>query len=178
MTTARKTTIRILSEQPGNQMPLWLLSKALVKERALGFGVEPGDIVTALCNENKITYNRETDIVSLIGVRMTKILELEIERRALLHTVNQMSKGDARMETGLNDFLSSLEKKAAKLQIQISEEREAGIREIANRIWLEEGSPDGESLVHRHGKTMKLKEVHWDLATTEWTYGPDYLKSY
>ncbi len=92
-----------------------------------------------------------------------------------------MSKGcDARMEVGLDAFLKTLEKKAEEIQKQINKEveKEEGVREIAHRIWLEAGKPDGDKIVYQYGKTMKLKDVHWELATTEWIYGPDYLKSY
>lgn len=56
--------------------------------------------------------------------------------------------------------------------------KEAEIREIAHRIWLKAGSPDGETLVLRFGKMMKLKDIHWFIAETEWTFGPDYLRSF
>lgn len=54
---------------------------------------------------------------------MTKeeLVSLELERRSLLETVYQMSKGDARIETRLNAFLSRLEKRAAEIQKIIDE---------------------------------------------------------
>lgn len=53
--------------------------------------------------------------------------------------------------------------------------REKEIREIAHRIWIETGCPDGDILVSRCGKMVPLKEVHWEVAVIEWTYGPEYL---
>ena len=55
---------------------------------------------------------------------MTKdqLLELEIERRALLATVEGLTRGtDARMETEFDEFLCTLEDKAAALQKIIDE---------------------------------------------------------
>ncbi len=80
------------------------------------------------------------------------------------------------MEVGLNAFLTSLEVKAKDLQFQINELRNNEIKEIAHRIWLEAGSPDGELLIDSYGEMVKLKDIHWRIAETEWTYGPDYLK--
>lgn len=56
--------------------------------------------------------------------------------------------------------------------------REIEIREIAHRIWVEEGKPDGEKLVCYYGKMTPLREVHWEKAVIEWAYGPDYLRSW
>lgn len=51
-----------------------------------------------------------------------ELVDLEIERRALLETVKEMSKGcDARMEVGLNEFLEGLEERAAAIQKIIDE---------------------------------------------------------
>jgi hypothetical protein len=50
---------------------------------------------------------------------MTKeeLVALEVERRALLKTVAEMSKGcDARMEVSLDEFCKSLEDKAREIQ--------------------------------------------------------------
>lgn len=45
-----------------------------------------------------------------------KLIELEIERRAYIHTANEMSKGDACMETTRYELVQSLRKKAEDLQ--------------------------------------------------------------
>lgn len=50
-----------------------------------------------------------------------EILELEIERQALLATVNEFSKGDQRMDTELNALCIKLEKKAFEIQKIIEE---------------------------------------------------------
>ncbi len=54
---------------------------------------------------------------------MTKeeLVALEIERRALLQTVYQLGKGDARIETRLNELCQKLENKAAAIQKIIKE---------------------------------------------------------
>jgi hypothetical protein len=56
---------------------------------------------------------------------MTKeeLVALEVERRALLETVRVLTKNscDARMETGFDAFLCSLEDKAAEIQKIIDE---------------------------------------------------------
>lgn len=54
--------------------------------------------------------------------------------------------------------------------------RENEVRQIAHRIWLEEGQPNGDVLVQSFGRTIPLKQVHWKWAELEWTYGPEYLK--
>jgi hypothetical protein len=45
-----------------------------------------------------------------------ELIDLEVERQALLHTILEMSKGDARMETGLDQFLRGLENRAKEIQ--------------------------------------------------------------
>ena len=110
-------------------------------------------------------------------------IDLEIEKTSYQEVIKQMSKGcDARMETGLNEFLSDIETKIEqinkKLNADFGTNKENEIRDIANKIWLEAGSPDGERLVSHYGKLVPLKEVHWAWAENEWKYGPDYLKSY
>lgn len=56
--------------------------------------------------------------------------------------------------------------------------KEDEIRKIAHRIWVENGKPDGELLVPYYDKMVPLKFLHWMEAETEYTYGPDYLKSW
>ena len=115
------------------------------------------------------------------GDNMTdeEIIKLKIEKAAYLEVVKQLSKGDARMETGLDDFLCDIEDKIKdinkKLQVNTTN-REEQIRQIANRIWQEAGCPDGEKEVLFFGKMVKLKDVHWAWAETEWQYGPDYFR--
>ena len=107
-----------------------------------------------------------------------ELLELEIEKRSLSEVIHQFTTHDCdpRMEVGKDDFLKRIESKIVSIQNKILSKKEEAIAEIANRIWKDEGCPDGDTLIHRHGKIMKLKEVHWELAETEWTYGPDYLR--
>lgn len=110
-------------------------------------------------------------------------IELEIERASYQEVVKQLSKGcDARMETGLNEFLCGIETKIEEISLKLNSDFNANeedeIRKIAHRIWLEAGSPDGEKVLYQYGKSVKLKNIHWQLAVTEWIYGPDYLRSY
>ena len=56
-----------------------------------------------------------------MSTKEQQIVDLEIERRALLETVYQLGKGDARMETGLNDLCRSLEKKAEEINRAIAQ---------------------------------------------------------
>ncbi len=48
-----------------------------------------------------------------------EIVALEIERRALLITVIQLSRGDARIETRLNDLCRYLENRAEMIRKMI-----------------------------------------------------------
>lgn len=110
-----------------------------------------------------------------------EILDLTIEKKAYQEVIKQFTKGcDARMECSLDEFLRGLENKIKeideKLKGNTNSKRETEITAIAHRIWLEAGSPDGEKLVYHYGKLVKLKEVHWEWAVNEWTFGPDYLK--
>ena len=109
-----------------------------------------------------------------------EILELTIEKAAYREVIKQLSKGDARMECSLDEMLCGLEDNIKdideKLNRNTNSKREAEITAIAHRIWLEEGSPDGEKLVHHCGKWIKLKELHWNWAKTEWTFGPDFMR--
>ena len=56
------------------------------------------------------------------------------------------------------------------------EKREAEIRAIAHRLWEEAGCPNGDVLVSWDGKMIPLKQLHWELAVVEWSYGPDYFR--
>jgi len=109
-----------------------------------------------------------------------EILELTIEKAAYREVIKQLSKGDARMECSLDEMLCGLEDKIKdidkKLKGQTNSKREAEITAIAHRIWVEAGSPDGEKLVYHCGELVKLKEVQWEWAVNEWTFGPNYLK--
>jgi len=69
----------------------------------------------------------------------------------------------------------------------MQDSKENEIRAIAHRIWVEQGCPDGEQLVYGYGENsvkvngnsmIKLKDLHWQVAVVEWTYGPDYLRSW
>jgi hypothetical protein len=59
---------------------------------------------------------------------MTKqeLVNLEIERRALLATVNEFNRGDQRMNTELNDMCVKLEKRAEEIQQIINREIQNG----------------------------------------------------
>jgi hypothetical protein len=53
-----------------------------------------------------------------------ELVSLEIERRSLLEVVRQFTIHDCdpRMETGLNEFLTDLERKAAEIKAKIDNE--------------------------------------------------------
>lgn len=55
--------------------------------------------------------------------------------------------------------------------------KEDEVKEIAHRLWVESGKPDGDVLVEYYGKLIKLKELHWEKAEAEWTYGLEHLES-
>lgn len=108
-------------------------------------------------------------------------IDLEIEKASYQEVIKQFTKGcDARMETGLNEFLCDIESKIEEINIKLNADlnmnEEDEIRKIANRIWVESGSPDGEKVIYQHGKPVKLKDIHWQLAVTKWIYGTDYLR--
>lgn len=63
MSSVRKTLLEILETQPDMQIGMTKLAKELIKRRALGFGVEPEDVVSALMKENKVSYDSKKDIV-------------------------------------------------------------------------------------------------------------------
>ncbi len=50
-----------------------------------------------------------------------EIVELEIERRALLDTVNEFNRGDQRIDSELNAMCIKMEKRAAEIQKIINE---------------------------------------------------------
>lgn len=66
-------------------------------------------------------------------------------------------------------------KKRMKMRTKSKEEQ---IREIAHRIWIEEGKPDGEQWASEYNGKKKIKDIHWERAVVEWTYGSDYLRSW
>lgn len=89
------------------------------------------------------------------------------------------------LETDTEPFSSMVErshvttKDAGSTPVMVPKmNKEEEIRAIANRIWLEAGSPDGELLVLYYGKMVKVKDIHWKIAEIEWTYGPDYFRSF
>lgn len=45
-----------------------------------------------------------------------ELVELEIERRALIATANEMSKGDACIDSELHEMVKGLRRKAAEIQ--------------------------------------------------------------
>lgn len=59
------------------------------------------------------------------------------------------------------------------------EKKELEIKEIAHRIWVEAGCPNGDVRINVGSSLeMSLKESHWHQAVMEWTYGPDYMRSW
>lgn len=58
-------------------------------------------------------------------------------------------------------------------------DREKEVREIAHRIWVEAGKPNGDELVNI-GSSLEMtrKELHWHQAEMEWIYGSDYMRSW
>lgn len=111
-----------------------------------------------------------------------EILDLTIEKMAYREVIKQLSQGDARMEIGLNNMLCRLEDKIKEIDLKLKSnadiKRENEIKIIAYGIWVEAGFPDGEKLVYHFGKLVKLKEVHWEWAVNEWTFGADYMRQY
>jgi hypothetical protein len=51
-----------------------------------------------------------------------ELLNLEVERLALLRTVEEMSQGDARMDTTLDELMCDLEKRAQEIKQLIAQE--------------------------------------------------------
>ena len=62
MSSVRNTVLTVL-EKGGGSMSVGALSKELVRDRALGFGVETRDVVSALATEGKVDLS--DDIVKL-----------------------------------------------------------------------------------------------------------------
>lgn len=59
------------------------------------------------------------------SMKKQELVDLEVERRALLATVKEMSKGcDARMETSFDEFLTGLEDRAREIQEIIDREKD------------------------------------------------------
>jgi len=96
MPSARETTLKILSEREGNKIDLTELGKELAKRRVLGFGVEAWDVVWALESRGKVTYNRETDMVYLVGQRKgkTKMATMELIKYNYSYQTYDACKGD------------------------------------------------------------------------------------
>jgi len=51
-----------------------------------------------------------------------ELIDLEVERLALLRTVEALSKDDARMDTKLDELVCDLEKRAQEIQQLIAQE--------------------------------------------------------
>jgi chaperonin cofactor prefoldin len=65
---------------------------------------------------------------------MKKIIELELERRALHETLCQLSRGDSRMEIDHNEFCKELEQKIEVLTEQINAYYDSAIEEDRKKI--------------------------------------------
>lgn len=54
--------------------------------------------------------------------------------------------------------------------------RELEIKNIAYRIWVDDGCKDGDELIDWIGGKIPRNEFQWKMAEVEYVYGPDYLR--
>jgi len=106
---------------------------------------------------------------------MSNRADLEIEIKSRQTTIQQIGRFGNYEVCDVLD--RRIEEVANQLQ-KMDSKKEQEIREIAHRIWLDAGRPDGEKLVYSNGQMIKLKDLHWEVAVVEWTYGPDYMRSW
>lgn len=124
MSTVRTRVIEILVEQPEQEIEFNTLAKQLVRERVLGFGVEPIDVVNILLQEGKVVYDQETDIVKLLTddeqLRFKLVLEKKSCQRALIELTSER---DARMSVRMDAICRILERRVIEINDMLNEEK-------------------------------------------------------
>lgn len=124
MSTVRSRVIEILVEQPKQEIEFNVLAKQLVKERILGFGVEPIDVVNLLLEEGKVVYDKDTEIVKLLTdeeqLRFKLVLEKKSCERALIELTREV---DARMSVRMDAICRILERRIIEIDDKLHEEK-------------------------------------------------------
>lgn len=87
-------------------------------------------------------------------------LQLEIERRALIHTASEI--GYFCHPEMYNDLMAKAKDIKNRLKADGRLDEEARVRTLAHQYWLLEGKPNGEEYryTYPYGK-MKIKDIHW-----------------
>lgn len=65
MPSERQAALDILKTMPGQTLDFSTLAQQLVKTHALGFGVDPEDVVYSLRSTGEVEYDPRTEIVTL-----------------------------------------------------------------------------------------------------------------
>ena len=121
MAKVRARVIEILIEQPNQDMHIDALSKQLVQEQVLGFGVEPVDVINTLCEEGKVLYEKETQSVKLLTddeqLRFQLVLEKKACQRALVELTRQP---DARMSVRMDAICRIIEKRIEEVDNKLN----------------------------------------------------------
>lgn len=60
-----KTAVNILKKTPRGKLSITKLHKELARQGALGFGVDAEDVVITLIEQGLVTYDNESEVVSL-----------------------------------------------------------------------------------------------------------------
>lgn len=65
MPSERQAALEILKSAPGHRLDFSTLAQRLVTTRALGFGVDPEDLVYWLKSAGDVDYDPRTELVTL-----------------------------------------------------------------------------------------------------------------
>ena len=90
-------------------------------------------------------------------------LQLEIERRACIHTASEMGGGDGEMDCGISEMNHKLRQKAKDIENMLIEDGRLihAVSELANLYWVLGGKPNGEEYRNSKWGRIKIKDIHW-----------------